>query len=123
MTRREIIIDGDVARIPLSQGLEATADAADAALLGAFTWSAAKSGGNMYAVTRVGKQTVYMKSLLMRPPPKRRVKSLGHTLDCRRSQLRITETEPRVTKHSVRLKSLLRLRRELLLAGGDVWDA
>ena len=69
---RKIRVDGDTAYIPLTRGYEAVIDAADAPLVGGFTWSALVTPRSVYAYRTDcsgGKQRgVLMHRLLMGDP-------------------------------------------------------
>jgi len=56
-----------VRRIPLSQGLFATVDAADYPEIRKHTWSASRVGTKVYAVTGINGTTVAMHRFLLRP--------------------------------------------------------
>lgn len=86
---RPIRIEGDVAFVPLTKGYEARIDAEDVAVVAPHAWSAMVSGRNVYAVTSVKGETVYMRRLFVKPAPGRRVRSAGDTLDCRKETLGI----------------------------------
>lgn len=87
--KRAIRVDGPVAYVPLSRGYEATIDAEDVPVVAPYTWSALVVGGNAYAVTRINKETVYMRRMFTKPAAGTRVKSSGDTLDCRKASLGI----------------------------------
>jgi hypothetical protein len=87
-------IEGDRAYVPLSRGLEAIIDAADAELVGAHNWVARPASKDFYAVTTIregGKAKQWtMQNFLMRPPQGKRVDHRrASTLDNRRSELRV----------------------------------
>lgn len=56
-----------VRRVPLSQGLFATIDAADYAEICQYTWSASRHGNKVYAQARINGKYVLMHRFLMRP--------------------------------------------------------
>ncbi|TXH32080.1 MAG: Fis family transcriptional regulator [Rhodospirillaceae bacterium] len=51
--KRQIIIDGDVAYVPLTRGCVATIDAADVGLVEGYNWSANPSHNTFYAQRRI----------------------------------------------------------------------
>ena len=54
---RPVVIDGDVVRVPLTQGLEAVVDLADLALVEGRNWHAHRGGLTFYALTGVAAST------------------------------------------------------------------
>jgi hypothetical protein len=63
------IIEGDIARIPLSRGLFATVDLADLEAVEPYAWFAHGTGAHIYAGTQRDCQKFFMHTLLMRPAP------------------------------------------------------
>ncbi len=51
--KREIIVTGDIATVPLTRGFSATIDAADVALVVGYNWFAVVQDHTVYAVRRV----------------------------------------------------------------------
>ena len=51
--RRPVVIRGDIAIVPLTKGYEAIIDAADAADIGRFNWTAAVRGKKVYAARSI----------------------------------------------------------------------
>jgi hypothetical protein len=47
--KRDVVIDGDIARVPLTLGYEAVIDAADVPLVVGYDWSVMRSKGKRYA--------------------------------------------------------------------------
>jgi hypothetical protein len=97
--KRPIRIEGTVAYVPLSRGHEAVIDAEDVPVVEPYTWSALVSGGRPYAVTNIEGKTVFMRRMFAKPPPGKRVKSIGGTLDCRKESLGITASLSDVVEH------------------------
>lgn len=87
---RPIRIEGNTAYVPLTQGYEAIIDAEDVSVVEPYPWSAMKAGNNVYAVTSIKGETVYMRRLFAKPAPGRRVRAVGSSLDCRKATLGIT---------------------------------
>jgi len=82
--------DPTVRRIPLSNGLFATVDAADYEKVSKYKWYASYRGSNVYAVCNQGKRRVYMHRMLMRPRTGYIVHHLdGNGLNNRRCNLRV----------------------------------
>jgi hypothetical protein len=69
---REIIFDGDVARVPLTRGYYATIDAQDAALVGDVNWQAVVGRHTVYAARSIavdgGRHTEIMHRRIMGAP-------------------------------------------------------
>lgn len=92
-------------QVPLSQGLEALVDAADAARVHVSKWSARRSGSKVYACrveTRQGVQRpIYLHRFLLNPGPGLVVDHINaNGLDNRRANLRIVTTkENAMTAH------------------------
>lgn len=86
---RPIRIEGDVAFVSLTRGHEAMIDAEDVPFVEPYTWTALVSAGRAYAVTTIDLKTVYMRRLLARPAPGRRVRQTADPLDCRKATLGI----------------------------------
>lgn len=94
MDKRPIIIDGDVARVPLTRGLVATIDAEDAERIGRVNWSAIKDRNTHYArrfSTKNGtKSHVLLHRVIANAAPGQFVDHIdGDGLNCRKSNLRI----------------------------------
>ncbi len=91
---RRIVVQGDIARIPLSRGLVAIIDAADVPLVESFTWSALHSKRTSYArrnEVRDGRQhTVLLHRVIVAAPNGAHIDHRnGDGLDCRRANLRL----------------------------------
>lgn len=86
---RPIRIEGKIAYVPLTKGYEAIIDAEDVPVVAPHPWSAMVAGKNVYAVTSVKGETLYMRRLFVKPAAGKRVKSQGNTLDCRKASLGI----------------------------------
>jgi hypothetical protein len=95
---RQIQIDGDIARVPLSRGLTAVIDASDAALVAPFNWYASvrrRGDGSIrtaYAVRteRNGSKTIQMHREIVRPADGLYPDHVnGDGLDNRRANLRL----------------------------------
>ena len=91
---RPIQIDGDVARVPLTQGFVALIDAEDAAAVGQWCWCAEVRDNSTYAARSTkldGKsRRVFLHRFLMKPPPGMVVDHInGDGLDNRRANLRV----------------------------------
>lgn len=89
LPKRDIRVDGAVAYVPLSQGLEAMVDAEDASIVAPYTWSAQKAGGKFRAVTTIDGDMVYLHRMLLKAPPGRQVRGPDNLLDCRKASLGI----------------------------------
>ncbi|WP_157733207.1 hypothetical protein [Bosea sp. AS-1] len=76
--------------MPLTKGYEAIIDAEDVPAIASYPWSAMVAGKNVYAVTSVKGETLYMRRMFVKPAPGKRVKSQGNTLDCRKAALGIS---------------------------------
>lgn len=87
---RPLRIVGDVAYVPLSQGLEAIVDAVDAALVGQWNWTAHRyRSGRITAFRKDGVKTVELHRAIMPPNGKLYVDHVdGDALNNRRSNLR-----------------------------------
>ncbi len=97
---RPVVIDGDVVRVPLTQGLEAVVDLADLALVEGRNWCAARRRRTWYAVTGVPTTSDWTKILMHRvimgcqPGDPRIDHRDGDGLNNRRANLReATETQ------------------------------
>lgn len=89
LAQRPIRIEGEVAYVPLTKGYEAIIDAEDVPAVSSYSWSAMVAGKNVYAVTSVKGDTLYMRRLFVKPAQGRRVKARGNSLDCRKASLGI----------------------------------
>lgn len=110
MKARPITIDGDIARIPLTRGLEALVDAADAHLVGGVNWCACPSRKTFYAHRTVSfegtQQKVILHRLLMSPPEDMQVDHInGNGLDCRRSNMRIVTLQQNNMNRGIRVSN------------------
>ncbi len=86
--------NGEVRRIPLTQGLFATVDAADYEELSKYKWFATQVGNNVYAARNEKGRTIYMHRHLMKPPKGMVVDHIDHNgLNNRRSNLRVCTPE------------------------------
>lgn len=92
---RQIVVDGDVAKVPLTQGFYATIDAADASLAEGWNWQFWTKLGQRYAARKVRskglpRRTIYMHHLFV---PSSQGMVIDHInrngLDNRRSNLRL----------------------------------
>jgi hypothetical protein len=91
---REIVIDGDVAYVPLTQGLVAVIDASDVALVRGMKWAAVLQYRVHYAVTSVldgGKRRILpMHRLLMGQPKGKGIDHIdSNGLNNRKANLRV----------------------------------
>lgn len=92
---RPIRIDGNVAYVPLTRGLKAIIDAADAEVVGQYNWHSHFKRGQAYAATngpRGGPKRVHLSlhRLIIDPPAGVVVDHInGDGLDNRRSNLRV----------------------------------
>lgn len=69
MQKREIILDGDVGLVPLTQGRIATIDACDVPLVSGLNWVVLAARNTTYAQARLsGGKIVMMHRLLMNAP-------------------------------------------------------
>lgn len=94
MKKRAIIVDGSVARVPLTRGLVAILDAEDAHHAEGFNWTALSEGHTHYARrndTRGGGQrSVLLHRIVMGAKPGQVVDHInGDGLDCRKSNMRL----------------------------------
>lgn len=62
---RPIDVDGDIARVPLTQGKFAVIDAADAAEVGRFNWSAIEDNRTFYAKAYIDGRSIPLHQFLM----------------------------------------------------------
>lgn len=94
MKPRKIVVQGDIAYVPLTKGYTAIIDAADAPLVEKHNWAAIIARNTVYA-QRNGKKGEHLKSVLlhraiMRAPADRQVDHVnGRGLDNRRANLRL----------------------------------
>lgn len=91
---RPLLIEGDVARVPLSQGLFALIDSADADLVGKYNWCVRQGKWGPYAMRakKIGgiKHYIYLHRFIMRPADGLMVDHKNRDgLDNRRCNLRI----------------------------------
>ena len=91
--KRQIIIEGDIARVPLTQGMEAIIDAADAHLVAGYDWSVMHSARTSYARrnqwTPEKQHTILLHRVILGVPAGVRVDHRdGDGLNCRRTNLR-----------------------------------
>jgi hypothetical protein len=102
MKPREIVIQGDVALIPLTQGQVAIIDAADVHMVAGVNWCADKSGNTYYAHRRELREGKWAKvrlhRLLLDAPPELLVDHRdGDGLNCRRNNLRLATAQQNAT--------------------------
>lgn len=88
------IIEGDIARVPLTHGYEAVIDAIDANDVGRHNWCVAIENNNRYAVTNIRDgnrvRKVRLHRFIMRPPADAEIDHEDQNgLNCRRINLRI----------------------------------
>lgn len=89
MIPRAIIIRGDIAIVPLSQGREAIIDVADIPLVAPHTWTVMHVGRTSYARRCVKGRTILLHRVIFGAAPSVRVDHKdGDGLNCRRSNLR-----------------------------------
>ena len=92
--KRPIRIEGEIAIVPLTMGLEAIIDAADAPLAAGVNWSAYRAKNGYYAATSIRKRGAKGKTIFLHHTIMQREGDLvvdhknGSTLDCRRANLR-----------------------------------
>lgn len=88
---RQIRIVGNIAFVPLTRGLEAVIDPADAGAVSQYNWHASTgTKGWVYAQTNIHGQTVGLHRFLLKPPGNLFVDHInGNGLDNRRSNLRL----------------------------------
>lgn len=90
---REIRIEGKVAYVPLTQGLEAVIDAKDVDLVKPHNWHAARIGKRVYARTATpngkGQTIIDMRQVLFGDTGGKRVYHLAEDLDYRRASMRV----------------------------------
>lgn len=100
------IIEGDIARVPLTRGLYAVIDAADAAAVGARVWQAEPAGLTHYAQTNRSASlpaTRLHRFVLGYGPGDPEVDHIdGDGLNCRRSNLRATSHKQNMANRSGR---------------------
>lgn len=83
-------IDGDIARIQLSQGYEAIVDLADLPLVESFVWTVMHSARTSYARRTEKGKTVLLHRVVMGADKASRIDHRdGDGLNCRRSNLRV----------------------------------
>lgn len=91
MSARAVRIEGDVAYIPLGQGLEAMVDACDVHLVGSHNWRASRARGKIFALRVEGTKTLYLHRFLLGAPQGKWVEHTdGNGLDNRRCNLQAT---------------------------------
>lgn len=89
--KRALRIDGDLAFVPLTRGVEAIIDAADAHVAEPYNWCAQRVGGRLYAVRRALTETIILHRAILQARDGDRVTFKdGQSLDCRRSNLALT---------------------------------
>jgi hypothetical protein len=118
---REIIVDGDVALIPLTRGLEAIIDVEDHPLVDGFNWFAKPDKSNFYAARTdrsYGQQrTIRLHRWIMDAPPDMQVDHKdGNGLNNRRSNLRLATNEQNQFNQRLRKDNTSGVK-------GVVWDA
>lgn len=86
---RTPIVDGDIARIPLSRGCVAVIDAADLPLVAPYVWTVMRSARTSYARRTVQGVSILLHRVVMGDPPGIRIDHRdGDGLNCRRANLR-----------------------------------
>lgn len=88
---REIIIDGDIARVPLTRGFVAIIDAEDVERVAGRNWSAAiRANGRVYAMRVEREKAILLHRFLISPPAGMDIDHAnGDALDNRKSNLRV----------------------------------
>lgn len=92
--KRQIIIEGDVARIPLTHGKFAIIDAEDVPRVAGYDWSALLVRGKWYARrskwTKEKQTTILLHRVILNAPDDKHVDHRnGDGLDCRKLNLRL----------------------------------
>lgn len=86
---RPIIIEGDIARVPLSKGYVAIIDAADAPLVAPYTWTVVESKRTEYARRTAKGKTISLHRFILGADAPPRIDHIdGDGLNCRRSNMR-----------------------------------
>lgn len=104
MTKRPVIIDGDVAYVTLTKGYTSVIDAADVSLVEGYNWTALETKTDVvYACRGNGKKVIYMHREILNPPDDKVVDHKDRDgLNNRRNNLREcskTENAYNVKKH------------------------
>jgi predicted GIY-YIG superfamily endonuclease len=86
--KREIVVDGDIARIPLTQGKVATIDTEDVGHVSQYSWCTDNTG---YAVAKVNGKKVYLHRWLLELNDRSQIADHinGDRLDNRKSNLKV----------------------------------
>lgn len=98
MAIRPIRVEGDIAFVPLTRGLEAIIDAADAAFVGQWNWCVRSNGKAIYAgragLRRKGERGIKLlhRELMNAPPGVEVDHRSGDGLNNRRKNLRLATT-------------------------------
>ena len=91
---RQIRIEGNIAYVPLTRGLDAIIDAEDVNLISGYNWTAYKGGRTFYASrtknAKYYQKNVSMHRVIIKAPPKMHVDHInGNGLDNRKENLRL----------------------------------
>lgn len=105
--RREITIDGQIARIPLTRGFEAKIDIADIPLVDGLNWTALVTSGKVYAFRQVSRPKagtmIYLHRLIMAAKQGDTVDHIsGDSLDNTRSNLRLCTVAQNIQNAKIR---------------------
>ncbi|HYH39897.1 MAG TPA: HNH endonuclease [Azospirillum sp.] len=121
-------MDHGVVSIPLSRGMVATIDAADAALVAPHKWHAVMRGGISYAATNMvvdgKKRPVLMHRFLLNAPTGTVVDHIsGDGLDNRKSNLRICTAAENIRNQKARVGCTSRFKGVRYRADTGKWSA
>jgi hypothetical protein len=129
MSRRSVEIVGEIARVPLSQGLFAIIDAADVPLVGGYTWTATVNNRATYAVRSAlkdeprHKAKIILHRVIMGNPTGLTIDHInGDGLDCRRSNLRLATVAENSRNRRISRNSSTGFKGVTLIAD-DRWQA
>ena len=125
---RPILICGDVAYVPLTQGYEAIIDAADVPLVCGFNWHACPAPGTLYAnrtdYSKNNQVTVAMHRIIMSQPKGLMIDHQdGNGLNNRRNNLRLATSSQNNCNSRIRIDNTSGLKGIFLVKKTGKWRA